>query len=446
MGIVQRIKSGWNAFLGRDPTDVISTDGNQPYTGYSSRPDRMHFINTSQRTIVASVYNRIAVDVSSIKFEHCKVDENGSFTEAVDSGLNNCLNIEANTDQTAKALLQDIVQSMFDEGCIAVVPTDTDYDPTRLSEQWMIQRLKVAKITGWYPSEVTVHIYNERTGQFQDLRLPKSAVAIIENPFYSIMNEPNSTLKRLQRTIAKLDQLNEQSAAGKLDLIIQLPYAVKSEQRKELANQRRKELTEQLEGSRYGVAWADGTERIVQLNRSVENNLWDQVKDLTTQLYNQLGLTQGIIDGSANESAMINYYNNTVAPICSAICDEFKRKFLSKTARAQGQSIVFFRDPFKLVPVSQLADIADKFRRNEIMTSNEIRAEIGLKPSDAAQAESLSNPNLNQSSAAGDAGYEDYEDAQNEEPYEEDPNAQYVQQILDELNNLDSGGSADEET
>lgn len=445
MGIVQRIKSGWNAFLGRDPTSDIRNDGNnnQPYMGYSSRPDRMHFVNTSQRTIVASVYNRIAIDVSAIRFEHCKVDENGSFTENVDSGLNNCLNVEANTDQTAKALLQDIVQSMFDEGCVAVVPTDTDYDPTRLSEQWMIGRLKVGRIIGWYPSEVVVHLYNERTGTFQDLRLPKSMVAIIENPFYSIMNEPNSTLKRLQRTIAKLDQLNEQSAAGKLDLIIQLPYAVKSEQRKELANQRRKELTEQLEGSRYGVAWADGTERIVQLNRSLENNLWDQVKDLTTQLYNQLGLTQGVIDGSANESVMINYYNNTIAPICSAICDEFKRKFLSKTARAQGQSIVFFRDPFKLVPVSQLADIADKFRRNEIMTSNEIRAEIGLKPSNAEQAESLSNPNLNQTSAAVEEGVGDGDDSQNVDDEDEGSDDGYVQDILNELN---GGGYDDEET
>ena len=406
MGIVQRIKSGWNAFLGRDPTQEIRNDGtnNQPYMGYSSRPDRMHFVNTSQRTIVASVYNRIAIDVSSIRFEHCKVDENGSFIENVDSGLNYCLNTEANTDQTGKALLQDIVQSMFDEGCVAVVPTDTDFDPTRLSEQWMIQRLKVGRIIGWYPSEVVVHIYNERTGNYQDLRLPKSSVAVIENPFYSIMNEPNSTLKRLQRTIAKLDQLNEQSAAGKLDLIIQLPYAVKSEQRKEIANQRRKELTEQL--------------------------------------YNQLGLTQGIMDGSANEAVMINYYNNTIAPICSVICDEFKRKFLSRTARSQGQSIVFFRDPFKLVPVSQLADIADKFRRNEIMTSNEIRAEIGLKPSDAQQAETLSNPNITQSSATVEQNTGEDEDSQNDDA-DTGQNDGYVQDILDALN---SGGYDDEET
>lgn len=444
MGIVQRIKSGWNAFLGRYPTQEIRNDGanNQPYMGYSSRPDRMHFVNTSQRTIVASVYNRIAIDVSSIRFEHCKVDENGSFVENIDSGLNYCLNTEANTDQTGKALLQDIVQSMFDEGCVAVVPTDTDFDPTRLSEQWMIQRLKVGRIVGWYPSEVVVHLYNERTGNYQDLRLPKSSVAVIENPFYSIMNEPNSTLKRLQRTIAKLDQLNEQSAAGKLDLIIQLPYAVKSEQRKEIANQRRKELTEQLEGSRYGVAWADGTERIIQLNRSLENNLWDQVKDLTTQLYNQLGLTQGVMDGSANEAVMINYYNNTIAPICSVICDEFKRKFLSRTARSQGQSIVFFRDPFKLVPVSQLADIADKFRRNEIMTSNEIRAEIGLKPSDAQQAETLSNPNITQSSATVEEGMGEEGDAQNDDANDSGGD-DYVQDILDELN---GGGYDDEET
>lgn len=390
--IVQRFRSGWNAFLGRGPTNELrSGEG----FAYSERPDRTSYRYGNKRSIVSSIYNRIAVDVSAIHFEHAKVDEDGNFAEEIPSDLNECLNLSANIDQTSKAMLQDLVQSMFDEGVVAVVPTDTDYDPTTLSEQYDVLELKVGKIIAWYPAEVTVRLYNERKGIFQDIRLPKSSVAIIENPFHSIMNEPNSNIQRLTRAISNLERLNDQNASGKLDLIIQLPYVVKSEQRKMEAEKRRSDLEEQLEGSTYGVAWTDGTERITQLNRSVENNLWEQVKDLTAQVYNHLGLTQGILDGTADEKVMINYYNNTITPICSAICDEFKRKFLSRTARTRGQSIVFFRDPFKLVPVSQLADIADKFRRNEIMTSNELRAKIGLRPSKAENAEELRNPNLN---------------------------------------------------
>ena len=402
--VIQRFRSGWNAFLGRNPTNVITREGpGIEYYSYAYRPDRARFSRGNERSIVASIYNRIAIDVSAISFEHAMVDENGAYTAPVDSGLNNCLNISANTDQTGKALLQDLVQSMFDEGCVAVVPTDTHYAPTELSERFNILELRVGRITQWYPSEVMVHLYNERTGRYQDVRLPKSSVAIIENPFYATMNEPNSTLQRLVRTINKQDDLNSQTASGKLDLIIQLPYVVRSEQRRIEANQRRKELESQLAGSKYGVAWTDGTEHVTQLNRSLENNLWEQVKDLTAQLYNQLYLTQAVLDGSADETVMINYFNNTIAPICSAICDEFKRKFLSKTARSQGQSVVFFRDPFKLVPVAKLAEIADKFRRNEIMTSNELRAEIGFRPSKSEKAETLDNPNLNQSKEAIDA-------------------------------------------
>lgn len=412
--IFQRVRSGWNAFMGRDPTTRPPNSNYDSGYGYSYRPDRIGFTRTNARSVVASIYNRIALDVSQINIEHAKTDENGQYAETINSDLNNCLTLEANVDQTGRALIQDIVQSMFDEGCVAVVPTDADFDPTGPSEAYKIYELRVGRILEWYPYEVKVRVYNERVGHFKDIIVPKSCTAIIENPFYAIMNEPNSTLQRLLRTINKLDEYNAQSSSGKLDMIIQLPYQVKSEQRRAYANQRRKELEEQLEGSRYGIAWADGTEHITQLNRSLDNNLWDQVKDLSSQLYNQLGLTQGVIDGSADEAVMINYFNNTIAPVCTAICDELKRKFLSKTARTQGQSIVFFRDPFKLVPVSQLADIADKFRRNEIMTSNELRAEIGMKPSKAENAEELRNPNLNKSNEemATDA------DAQNLSPDE----------------------------
>ncbi len=394
--LTQRFRSGWNAFLGRDPTKEMQYTSGQVY-GYSSRPDRVRFTLSNQRSVVASVYNRIAVDVSQIKMVHAKLDDQNHYSETVNSSLNDCLTVEANIDQTAKSFLQDIVESMFDEGTIAVVPTDTDDDPTTLSQRWDIFEMRTGKILEWYPLAVKVHLYNERLGVFQDVILPKDSVAIITNPFYATMNEPNSTLQRLIRTINKLDKLNEQNTSNKLNLIISLPYVTKSEQRQREAKRRLKEVENQLENSPLGIAYADGTERITQLNRPIENNLWEQVKDLTNELFNKLGVTQAILDGTADEATTINYYNNTIVPICSAIADEFTRKFLSKTAIAQKHTIFFYRDPFKLVPVAQLADIADKFRRNEIMTSNEIRAEIGMKPNESPKAEDISNPNLNKS-------------------------------------------------
>ena len=394
--LAQRFRSGWNAFLGRDPTKEYEYTSGEVY-GYTSRPDRVRYTLSNQRSIVSSVYNRIAVDVSQINMVHAKMDDEGYYKETIESTLNRCLTIEANVDQTGKAFIQDMVESMFDEGVIAVVPTDTDDDPTTESQNWDIYSMRTGKIVEWYPLAVKIRLYNERVGQFQELILPKDTVAIIMNPFFSTMNEPNSTLQRLIRTINKLDKLNDQNTTNKLNLIISLPYITKTDQRRREAEKRRKDLENQLENSPLGVAYADGTERITQLNRPLENNLWEQVKELTTELFNKLGVTQSILDGTADEATTINYFNNTIAPICSAIADEFKRKFLSKTAITQGQTIFFYRDPFKLVPVSQLADIADKFRRNEIMTSNELRAEIGMKPSDAENAETLRNPNLNAS-------------------------------------------------
>lgn len=392
--IMQRFRSGWNAFLGRDPTKISTNDLGY---GYTYRPDRMHYTRGNYKSVVASAYNRIAVDVSQIHFEHARLDADGNFSETMDTDLNNCLTVEANVDQTGRAMIQDLVESMFDEGVVAVVPTDTDVDP--YTGSFKIYELRVGKILEWYPTSVKVHLYNEARGIYQDIIVPKSTVAIIENPFYSVMNEPNSTLQRLLRTINRLDAINDQTGSGKLDLIIQLPYLIKTDQKKREAEKRRKDLEDQLADSKYGVGYIDGTEHVTQLNRSLDNNLWQQVKDLSAELFNKLGLTQGVLDGTADEATMINYHEKTIAPICQAIVDEFKRKFLSKTARTQRQSIVFFRDPFKLVPVSQLADIADKFRRNEIMTSNELRSEIGLKPSDAGQANTLRNPNLNASDA-----------------------------------------------
>jgi hypothetical protein len=347
--------------------------------------------------LVASVYNRIAVDVSQITMLHAKLDDQNHYSETVDSSLNRCLTVEANIDQTAKAFIQDIVESMFDEGVVAVVPTDTNDDPTTDSQNWDIYSMRTGRITEWYPMSVKVRLYNERLGIYQEIILPKSSVAIIQNPFYSTMNEPNSTLQRLIRTINKLDKLNDQNTSNKLNLIISLPYITKTDQRKREAERRRRDLEKQLGDSPLGVAYADGTERITQLNRPLETGLWDQVKELTAELFNKLGVTQAILDGTADEATTINYYNNTIVPVCSAIADEFKRKFLSTTAITQRHTIFFYRDPFKLVPVSQLADIADKFRRNEIMTANELRSEIGMKPAQTEDANSLRNPNLNKS-------------------------------------------------
>ena len=393
--MTQRIRSGWNAFIGRDPTATsIPLSEEMSGFGYSSRPDRVRYTKGNQRSIVASIYNRISVDVASIKIEHAKLDKDGRYKERLSSGLNDCINVSANVDQTGRALIQDIVESMFDEGVVAVVPTDTNIDPIKTGS-YDILELRTGKIIAWYPKMVKVHAYNENTGKYQDILVPKDEIAIIENPFYSIMNEPNSTLQRLIQAINKLNSANDISTSSKLDLIIQLPYVTKSPQRKEEAKRRRKEIEDQLSTSKLGIAYTDGTEKVTQLNRSLDNNLWTQVKELTEQLYSQLGVTPSILDGTADEATRINYFNSTIEPICSAIVDEFERKFLTKTARTQGQAIVFFRDPFKLVPVSQLADIADKFTRNEIMTSNEIRGEIGMKPVKDPKADMLMNKNLN---------------------------------------------------
>ena len=393
--MTERIRSGWNAFIGRDPTEnfgLIESLG----PSYGVRPDRMRYRGGNQRSIVAAIYNRIAVDVASVRIEHAKLDENGHYKETIDSGLNNCINVEANIDQTGRALIQDIVESMFDEGIVAVVPTDTNVDPIDTSS-FKIEELRTGKITSWYPYSVKIHLYNENKGRYEDIIMPKNRVAIIENPFYSIMNEPNSTLQRLITAINKLNAANDISTSSKLDLIIQLPYVTKSPQRKAEARKRRKEIEDQLSESKLGIAYTDGTERVTQLNRSLDNNLWAQVKELTEQLFSEMGFTPSILDGTADEATRINYFNSIIATICQAIVDEFNRKFLSKTARSQKQAIIFFRDPFKLVPVSQLAEIADKFTRNEIMSSNELRAEIGYKPVDDPKADMLINKNLNMS-------------------------------------------------
>lgn len=392
--VLDRFKKSWNAFMGRDPT----IDHKEYGYGSSIRPDRMRFTYNNAQTIIASVYNRIAIDVSAIDIKHVKLDENKTYQDDVNSYLNDCLVYEANIDQTGRAFIQDVVQSMFDEGCVAVVPTEADLNQTKTKvNEAKIYSLRTGKVIAWYPTAVTVNVYNDRTGRREDITLPKSVVAIIENPFYSVMNEPNSTLQRLLRTINQLNTFNDQNASGKLDMIIQLPYVIKSDLKRQEAERRRAEIEEQLTGSKYGIAYADGTERIVQLNRSLENNLWQQVKELTEELYNQLGLTQTIFDGTANEQTMINYNNRTIEPICAAIANELERKFLTVTARTQGHAIRYFRDPFKLVPVNQLADIADKFTRNEIMSSNEFRVKIGFKPSDDPKADELRNANLNQS-------------------------------------------------
>ena len=394
--LTQRIRSGWNAFIGRDPT--LNSLSIQEYGGYSSgiRPDRVRFRGNSQRTIVAAIYNRIAVDVASIRIEHVRLDDNGRYKETINSSINERLNVSANLDQTATSFKQDLVESLFDEGVIAVVPVDTDIDPSR-TESYKIESLRVGKIVNWYPKAVKVHLYNEETGKYQDVLMAKSEVAIIPNPFYSTMNEPNSTAQRLMTAINKLNAVNDMSTSSKLDLIIKLPYVTKSDQRRREAEKKRKELENQLSDSKLGIGYIDATDSITQLNRSLDNNLWAQVKELTEQLFSQLGVTPTILDGTADEATRINYFNSTIAPICQAIVDEFNRKFLSKTARSQKQAFKFYRDPFKLVPVSQLADIADKFTRNCIMTSNEMRAEIGYKPVDDPKADKLVNSNLNMS-------------------------------------------------
>jgi hypothetical protein len=388
MSFGSRLKHAWNAFTGTDYTTYQDVG-----PGYSSRPDRIRLTRGNERSIITSVYNRIALDVAALNVQHIRLDENGRFLSVIQDGLNACLTVEANIDQTARAFIQDIVVSMLDEGCVAIVPVDTTYDPS-ITGSYDIQTMRVGKILDWYPQHVRVRLYNERTGTKENILVPKSTVAIVENPLYAVVNEPNSTMQRLIRKLNLLDVIDEQSGSGKLDLIIQLPYVIKTEARRQQAENRRKDIEAQLSGTKYGIAYADGTERITQLNRSVNNNLMSQIEYLTSMLYSQLGITQSILDGTADEKTMLNYNNRTIEPIISAIVDEMKRKFLTKTARSQSQSISFFRDPFKLVPVNDIAEIADKFTRNEIMTSNEIRQVIGMKPSDDPRADELRNKNL----------------------------------------------------
>lgn len=385
-----RFKNAWDAFMGRDPT-VIPTFS---YYSGSSRIDRKRLNRNSLKTILSSVYNQIAVDCASIRLNHVRLDENGRYKETIKDGLNRVLTKEANIDQTGRDLVQDIVMSLLDEGSVAVVPVSTSENPNK-TDSYDVYELRTGKITEWFPDRVRVEVYNERVGKKESIILSKRYVAIIENPFYAIMNEPNSTAQRLLRVLNQLDRMNEEHSSGKLDLIIQLPYVVKSESRRRQAESRRKDIETQLTDSAYGIAYTDGTERIVQLNRSLENNLWEQAKELQEQLYNQLGLTKSIFDGTADEKTLLNYNNRTIEPILSSITEEMERKWISRTAQTQGQAIRFFSDPFKLVPVEQLAEIADKFTRNEIMTSNEIRSVIGMKPFDDPKADELRNSNLN---------------------------------------------------
>ena len=390
--VSSRLKHAWNAFVNnRDPTASYRDIG----PGYSYRPDRPRLTRGNERSIITSVYNRIALDVAAIDIRHVKLDENDRFSEIIESGLNNCLALDANIDQTGRAFIQDAVMSMLDEGCVALVPIETTFNPQQTGS-FDINTIRTGKVLDWYPKHVRVSVYNERSGKREEIVLPKDTIAIIENPLYAVMNEPNSTMQRLIRKLNLLDAIDEQSGSGKLDLIIQLPYVVKTEARRQQAEARRKDIEMQLAGSKYGIAYTDGTEKVTQLNRSVDNNLMKQIEYLTSMLYSQLGITQAVLEGTADEKTMLNYYSRTIEPIIAAIVDEMKRKFLTKTARTRRQSIAFFRDPFKLVPVDNIAEIADKFTRNEIMTSNEIRQKIGMKPSKNPKADKLINSNLNQ--------------------------------------------------
>lgn len=394
MAIKDRFQHAWNAFFNRDPTPDYREYG----MSYSYRPDRPRLTRGNERSIITSVINRIGMDAASIEIRHVQLDEDGRYTGTINSGLDNCLTVEANIDQTGRAFKQDVYMSMMDEGYIAMVPVDTDVNPDETSS-YDILTMRTGKILEWRPSTIKVQVYNERTGLREDIIVPKRRVGIVENPLYAVMNEPSSTLQRLVRKLNLLDAVDEQSGSGKLDLIIQLPYVIKTDARRQQAEKRRLDIENQLSGSKYGIAYTDGTERITQLNRPVENNLMKQIEYLTSMLYGQLGITQSIMDGTADEKTMINYDNRTVEPIVSAVVDELKRKFLSKNARTRMQSVMFFRDPFKLVPVTELATIADTFTRNEIMSSNEVRHIIGFKPSTDPSADQLRNKNLNQSKA-----------------------------------------------
>lgn len=386
MKIIDRLQHGWNAFINnKDPTL-------RPGPSYSYRPDRARFTRGNERSIVTSIFNRIAMDASSIDIEHVRVDKNGRFTEIIDSGLNNCLTLEANIDQTGRAFMQDAVMSMLDEGVVALVPIDTTLDIN--TNSFDVETIRVGKIMEWYPQHIKVRVYDENSGTKKDVVVPKRSVAVVENPFYSVINEHNSTMQRLIRKLNLLDAIDEQSGSGKLDLIIQLPYVLKGEERIKNAEDRRSTLERQLNNSKLGIGYIDSTEHVIQLNRSLDNNLMKQIEYLQSMLYSQLGITQSILDGTADEKTMLNYFSRTIEPIVFAIACEMKRKFLSKTARTQGQSIFYFRDPFKLVPVTELADIADKLTRNEIASSNEMRQKIGWKPSTDPKADELRNKNL----------------------------------------------------
>ena len=395
MALISKFKNVWNAFIGRDPTDKVQYIRPEGMVS-SFRPDRTRMRYGNERSIITTVYNKIAVDVAAVNILHARVDTNNRFKEPMNSGLNECLTLEANKDQTARAFIQDVVMSMFDEGCIAVVPVDADtnvYD----NNSFDVLSMRTAKILEWYPDAVRVRLYNDRTGRREELVMPKSNVAIIENPFYAVMNEPSSTAQRLIRKLALLDNIDEETGSGKLNMLIQLPYVVKTEARRQQAENRRNDIERQLTDSKFGIAYTDGTEKVIQLGRPLDNNILEQVKYLKDELYSQLGLSPSIFNGTADEATMLNYYNSTLEPILSAIVDEFKRKFLTKTARTQGQSIIYVREPFRLVPVSQLADIADKFTRNEILSTNEIRPIVGYKPVDDPAADELRNKNINQS-------------------------------------------------
>lgn len=424
INIGSRVKRAWNAFLNRDPP----SDRNYSYYGgYSYRPFYDRKGRAIDKTIITAILSRIAVDASSITIQHVKLDENGRYDETVNSDLNACFNLSANIDQTGRAFIQDIVLSMLEEGVVAVVPVDTDLNPMT-TDSYKIYSMRVGTIMEWFPKHVRVRLYNDHTGEKEEITLPKRMVAIVTNPFYAVMNEPNGTMQRLIRKLNLLDAVDEQSSSGKLDLIIQLPYVIKNDLRRQQAEERRKQIEDQLTGSKYGIAYTDGTERITQLNRSLDNNLLAQVEYLTNMAYSQLTITQEIMNGTADETAMTNYYSRTIEPIVSAIVDEFKRKFLTKTARSQNQSIVFFRDPFKLVPIGTVADMADKFTRNEIMSSNEFRQVIGLKPSKDPAADELRNKNLNQTPgqeeamAAGKEAVKSELDETNEEGGQENQN------------------------
>lgn len=400
MGLFSSLQHAWNVFRERDPTKKRSW--NNFWAGTNSmRPDRVTIRPSTERSIIAAIYNRIAIDVASIPIHHVRVDNNGRYKENIKSSLENCLSVEANKDQTGRELIQDVVLSLCDEGCVAIVPVDTNIDP--VNNSFSIESMRVGKIVEWSPDSILVNLYNDKVGERQDIWVPKKIAAIVENPLYAVMNEPNSTLKRLIAKMNILDAIDEQSGSNKLDVIIQLPYSVKSDLRRQQAEDRLKDIEVQLTGSKYGIAYIDATEHVTQLNRPVENNLMDQIDYLTQMLYSQLGMDETVFNGTADEKTMLNYHNRTIEPILSAITSNMHRKFLTRTARTQGQAIMFFRDPFRLVPVEQMAEIADKFTRNEVLSPNEIRAIIGYKPVDDERANELRNRNLNQNENGMDA-------------------------------------------